>query len=889
MALDQLTITHQGLLNINRKIINDRKFANSIFTNVGSVNIENGIASDFTNEGYLYKNNIKFTGNKLTIIFEGTFVTSLSDSNQVAWYLSGEGNPCFLQFTNNYPQLVLPEGSTIDFDYLIFKDEMYFKVITTLTSSSCEVIVDIYDEVFSKNISLSSEVPLNSFTGLYLGNDPTLVGDEENYYWEGSINVKNFTINVNDESYFTSTTGYTLQLTDILISDGQYALPQTEPLSISKHMYHYPVEEVSRSGNTLLLVTHLDGDSKLTIREIGLYAKEDGKSFLFGYLKNLNINKGSDVPYDLFLTVNLTMSMVNVVGFPKANSFILKQVKSALLKDFKKAMNVNAYAIGNLERIIRMNSLQDTSEIGYNYRTKVITENEEGHPYDEHYEDGIECCTNPISIQSIGYNTPQTVYRVQKEISEAEDCYSAIQTYSKLKKNIVKATDKIFDKFSIETVGTMHENQTGLFSDFSVNNYISIPQQLLFSKDFEFITSFSIKDFSTDDRYILSLNSIDYVNLEEEGTINTVTPYLFLYVDTDNNLILNSSTLISSLDEEEKYFIKLSYDASSPNSLDIYKSLDGENYSKITTISGLPTIDYVNSIYIGVECSYHSNEDAIEELTISNPFTEGSIDLMDWNIIQEDNNWEPYEIAVVKDAELLQYFHIPDYSKLSYTIEDICNPEYTLSIMDDSMLGNGDLINFKSNDSFSLCLKVDLKNLNFALKQEEENYRQVESRVILAKLNEYNEALFKLEFIKNPIIVEEKDSFDFSIVFTLMAGNDSIVLAPKNNITLEGVSEYTESPILITILKTSGGLWMYRNNELIATATTTLDSLPVYARGYLANYITGEGTGRYVRDIIGMSGVITSNELYYITNLTDTNYNFNNLDNIKNLKDVSEE
>lgn len=889
MTLNQLNITHQGLLNISRKIANDRKFTESMLTNVGSVNIENGIASDFTNESYLCKNNVEFTGNKLTITFEGTFVTSLSDSNQVAWYLSGEGNPCFLQFTNNYPQLVLPEGSTIDFDYLTFKDEMYFKVITTLTASSCEVIVDIYNEVFSKSISLSSEVSLNSFTGLYLGNNPTLVGDEENYYWEGSINVKNFALNVDDESYFTPTSSYTFQLTDMLISDGQYSLPQTDPLSISKHMYHYPIEEVSRSGNTLLLVTHLDGDSKLTIREIGLYAKEDGKSFLFGYLKNLSINKGSNVPYDLFLTVNLTMSIVNVVGFPKANSFILKQVNSALLKDFKGAMNANAYSLGNLERIIKMNSLQDTSEIGYNYRTKVITENEEGHPYDEHYEDGIECCTNPISIQSIGYNTPQTVYRVQKEISEAEDCYSAIQTYSKLKKNIVKATDKIFDKFSIETVGTMYENQTGVFSDFSINNYISIPQQLLFSKNFELVTSFSIKDFSTDDRYLLSLNSIDYVNLEEEGTINTVTPYLFLYVDTNNNLVLNSSTLISNIDRNKKYFIKLSYSALSPNSLDIYESSDGENYSKITTMSNLPTIDYVNSIYVGIECSYHSNEDAIEELTISNPFTEGTIDLMDWSITQEENNWEPYEIVTVKDAELLQYFHIPDYSKFSYVIEDICNPEYTVSIMDNSLLGNKDLINFKSNNDFSLCLKIDLKNLNFAFKQEEENYRQVESRVILAKLNEYDEALFKLEFIKNPIIVNEKNSFDFSIVFTLMTENDSILLAPKNNITLEGVSEYIESPILITIVKTLGGLWMYRNNELIATATTTLDHLPAYTRGYLTNYITGEGTGRYVRDIIGMSGVITSNELYYITNLTDTNYNFNNLDNIKNLKDVSEE
>ena len=83
---------------------------------------------------------------------------------------------------------------------------------------------------------------------------------------------------------------------------------------------------------------------------------------------------------------------------------------------------------------------------------------------------------------------------------------------------------------------------------------------------------------------------------------------------------------------------------------------------------------------------------------------------------------------------------------------------------------------------------------------------------------------------------------------------------------------------------------MYRNNQLIAIDLTPPQNLPMYSRGHLTNYTQAvTNTDRYVKDIIGITGLITSSELYYITNLTDTNYDFNNLSNIKNLEDVSKQ
>lgn len=999
MSSNQLTITDLGLTSINRKIINDRKFSSNLITTVGDLPVRDGVVSDFSKNSYLTKSGLSIYGDKVTITFEGNFFSSSNNYNQVAWYLLGSTNPIVFQFVNNCPQVVLPTNEVIDFNYIPFTDETYFKAIVTLTSTSCEAVIDIYNDIFKESRTLASSINLSDFTNLYIGNNPTKLEAEEDYFWEGSVNLTSFSIANEDITFFTPTTGYSLNFTNIVVSDGSIELPSTTPRSIVKHLYSYDIEQsqIVRSNSTLLLTTQLSEESRLVIREIGLYAESDGKTFLFGYIRGLNVNKSSDVPYDLFLTVNLILNVVNVVGFPDANSFILNKIKPALLKDYIKIKNVNAYLIENLERIIRMNSLQPIPTEGYCGRYAEITKEYNG-SYSIEYKGGIKCCDNPTSIQSIGYNTPQVTYRVQKRINEQQDCYSSIQTYSKLHKNIKVITKDVFNPDSMNS-STKVNSQITDFNDYP--DGISINAEIYNSEQWKLYSTFSISDYASHNRTVISLNQTDNTqqNIPETpptpifsvaNNSSTYTPYLSIDINTSNSLIathysdlttlyawiyyetppewvdganiplhiiytkeetissLNtklynnameeitpnengfhieqdgnsyiikygantttyiidfnlkyyenptSTTLIQNLNINKKYYINIEYLTN--NSVSIATSEDGETYSS-HTLSNLFEINKINTINVGE--NYYCNNvlpeppegtpantlmgivqqgdingSTVYYLTCTlgtietyNVFMNGTIDLMDWSIEQENNNWLPYINTVIKDAELLQYYHLPDYSKLSYTIHDICNPEYTMTFLDNRMTGNTDLINL--SNPMSLCFKIDLMN--------------DESKLLLAKVSD-DERLFKLEFIKTVIVENDQTAVKYNLTFTLNTNDDPVIIDIP--IDKAGIEEYINNPILITIIYKNSTLYMYRNNELIGS-TTVEGTIPSYTDSHLTNYISEySNAGRYVKEIIVMSGTLSADELYYITNLTDTNFKFANVSNTTLVQNVSEE
>jgi hypothetical protein len=67
-------------------------------------------------------------------------------------------------------------------------------------------------------------------------------------------------------------------------------------------------------------------------------------------------------------------------------------------------------------------------------------------------------------------------------------------------------------------------------------------------------------------------------------------------------------------------------------------------------------------------------------------------------------------------------------------------------------------------------------------------------------------------------------------------------------------------------------LQMYKNNELIAESNFGISGFKEASNYYLANYTSQEPELIYVSDLLVIKGAITKDELYYITNLTDTNY-----------------
>lgn len=966
MSLNQVTITDRGLLNINRKIIDERKFSQNLITTVGSPTVEGAIVSDLSATSYFQKNDLSFENGTLTIAFEGTYLSSLSGTTQTAWHLSSGNSYIYFQFVNNRPQLILPYNLSIPFDIDI-PDDTNVRVIVTIKPDKVEALINIDADVFSDDVTLPSPIDISLFKTLTIGNNPNTTSN----FWVGSIDLKRFYISENYITKFTPTTGYSLNFSHIVVSDGKFPLSDT-PFSSSGHSYIYGIDEITRSSNTLLLTSQLDEDSKLVIREIGLYAKEyvegEGeKEFLFGYIKNLNIDKGAEVPYDLILTVDLTISVVNVVGFPDYNSFILEEVTPALLKNFTTVRDANAYAIGNLERIIRNNSLKSLKTTGYIGKSSLISKNLNPPPLYklEPYEDGIKCCgyelkkdeqgnmqkvpsspdyyyawsvtvdgnknlvytrqeaindldtplydnfftiveksseefhiiqnsesfyivygssglvayrdssydlktetgnmEAPAQCHSIGYNTPQVVYRAQKTIAEQEDCYSAIQTYSKLYKRLHYSSESIFKQDSVITNGNINIPNSGIVTNFTINDYLEMSNSIEGYKDWSMKLCLSLNSGSSSTQCFLSLSNTQTITDEDtEETITEFTPFLSLNITENNKLSVSTTATVSPFDKtlevNKKYYIKLNYTYNStpttPISINLLISEDDMSYTELASISDLPAIENINQVILGVDATI--NEAGVT--ATFNPFTNGTLYLMECSMLQSGNNWNPVTERVLQDKQLLHYYHIPNYLKYSATIHDICDFKYYLGILDGTLTGNGDLISLANNESTSLCVKVNLKN--------------DKSKVIIAKVDPEKNVLFKLEFLKVKINEYSESSYYFK--FTVRTINEGTIINQEflsSATSALEVNDYIKSPFLLSvIIDNSGYVSIYRNNELFISNQLNY-STPSYEGSYLTNSI-GDNTepGIYVQDIIAVKGAISPEQLYYITNLTDTNY-----------------
>lgn len=839
MSLNQVTITDRGLLNINRKIIDERKFSQNLITTIGSPTVEGAVVSDLSATSYFQKNDLSFEGGTLTIAFEGTYLSSLSGTTQTAWHLSSGNSYIFFQFVNNKPQLILPYNLSIPFDIDI-PDDTNVRVIVTIKSDKVEALVNIDAEVFSNDATLPSPINISLFKTLTIGNNPNTTSN----FWVGSIDLKRFYISENYITKFTPTTGYSLNFSRIVVSDGKFPLSDT-PLSSSGHSYIYGIDEITRSSNTLLLTSQLDEDSKLVIREIGLYAKEyvegEGeKEFLFGYIKNLNIDKGAEVPYDLILTVDLTISVVNVVGFPDYNSFILEEVTPALLKNFTTVRDVNAYIIGNLERIIRNNSLKSLKTTLFNGSI-------------------------PAQCHSVGYNAPQVVYRAQKTIAEQEDCYSAIQTYSKLYKRLHYSSEYIFNQDSVIANGNINTSNNGIVTNFTINDYLEMSNYIEGYKDWSMKLCLSLNNSSSNTRCFLSLSNTQTATDEDTGeTITEFTPLLSLNITEDNKLSVSTTATVSPFDKtleiNKKYYIKLNYIYSSTSTTPIFINLliseDDIGYTELASVSDLPAIENINQIILGVDATF--NEAGVTNTF--NPFTNGTLYLMECSMLQSDNNWDTVTERILQDKQLLHYYHIPNYLKYSTTIHDICNFKYYLGILDGTLTGNGDLISLANNESTSLCIKVNLKN--------------DKSKVILAKVDPEKNVLFKLEFLK--VTTDDYSEGSYYFKFTVRTINEGTIINQEflsSAISVLEISNYINSPFLLSIIiDNSGYVSIYRNNELFISNQLNYGT-PSYEGSYLTNSI-GDNTepGMYVQDIIAVKGALSPEQLYYITNLTDTNY-----------------
>lgn len=444
-GLDILNITDSGLLKISQKILNSRTYSSSLITVVGDPIVLDGIASNFSSENYFIYSPLNFTDTEsITIDFKGTFIEGEDkDYKQCAFELiSSEGTPLTLFLENTKVTLMYRNAPVFTYNNLHLEDSYDLSIFLILKRSGFEFTLSCGSFSIQRVERVSLTIPLTSFTTLNIGSSST----NREAAWLGAINLKEFSIYNNGNLLYSPSEGTSWNFSDILVSDGKVPLLDNST-SVAEHIYQFPVTEIKRSGNTILLTSTVDAEAHLTIREIGLYIQTTDGRLLFGSINNLNINKSRDLAYNLIFTINTTINVVNAVGFPAENGIVVEDPDFMEYKDYTTLQQVNTYVLTNLERMIRMNAGAKGSYVNQ---------------YIENAQAGI------------GHNRPQVIYRVQQELEEAEDCYNSLDTFVKLISRFRKVTEKEMNFENLQIEGNLLIPKNGETSGFSTTDYASM-------------------------------------------------------------------------------------------------------------------------------------------------------------------------------------------------------------------------------------------------------------------------------------------------------------------------------------------------------------------------------------------------------------------------------
>lgn len=458
-GLDTLNITNTGLLNINKKVVNSRAFKSNLITAVGSPTIIEGVASGFSTEDYYVYSPLAFTNSeKISVNFKGIFFKK--EGLQTAFQLiSAAGAPLIMTFENSRVNFTYRDLLVFSFGNLALEDSMDIQINLVLTSNSYEFTLMYGKQILQKFGDLDLTIPLESFVSLNLGSS---FPNRENF-WNGNINLKEFSIYNNGALLYAPSEGTSWNFSNILVSDGKIPLiDSTTPAA--NHIYSFPVTEIKRSGNTILLTCEIDEDSYLVIREMGLYIQTASGKVLFGSISNLNVNKTKGLAYDLVFTVDTTINVVNAVGFPEEGGIVVEDPDFMEFKNFTTIQQVNTYVLTNLERIIRMNAGAKGS-----YKNYSIENAQAG----------------------TGHNRPQVIYRLQQEIENAEDCYNSIDTFVKLTNKFQKIMEDQIDPQIIQVEGDLQVPENGVISGFSTSNYITHSSPFTSSANWNFKCAFT--------------------------------------------------------------------------------------------------------------------------------------------------------------------------------------------------------------------------------------------------------------------------------------------------------------------------------------------------------------------------------------------------------------
>lgn len=424
-----LTITNAGLLKVCRELLNYRTFKPSLISVEGTPVISSeGICTQLSDNDYCYKNNVSFTpsADPITVAFSGVFLTN--ETEQYAWALLNNSTALSLSFTNT--QALIKMGSTtIATINVSVSNEDSISAQFKFTSTEYEFSV-IHNNLTHTE---TGSIPTNLFTGItfnsiLLGKKPGNTGT----FWNGDINLPNFVVSNQEGILYSPSIGNDFHFTQVLIGDGTFPLSDTS-VPVIDHVYEIEITGMYGSGNTLYITTKIDADAYLDIREIALYVKDNisGGNKIFCIARDVNVYKGSDLDYDLILTIDLSINVVNIVGFPGKGDIIVKNPEYAKYQDFQTVQRTLIYVDDLLEKIIRKNA------------------------------------------NLIGNDAVFPYYQDQRRIAASEDDYHAAREYQRLYNKVNTKRNRILDTSKIETHGTIDTPENGALRNFSTSNYIT--------------------------------------------------------------------------------------------------------------------------------------------------------------------------------------------------------------------------------------------------------------------------------------------------------------------------------------------------------------------------------------------------------------------------------
>ena len=987
---NSMVITNSSLSSISKELINKRTYKAGSISIIGSPIIENGIARNISDENYFRKADLVFgnySSSKIT--FSG--VTGELSQGEVccAWRLYKSPSKLILYATRN--SWILQRDNT-NILTLSGINNVSKTVKTTLdiNGSKCTLSVIIDNKLYQKTVNLSTPIKLSNYNLLFIGKDGGNVGR----FWNGNIDLSDFAIYGNDITAYSTAVENSFNFTTLMVGDGTYPL-NDKSSPVLNHTFAFPIKEISRTNNNLLLTATISEEAKLTIREIGLYSEDELGQHLFSLIPELNLEKGEDLAYNLLINVKLDINVVNTVAFPE---IIIDKPDYPSYKDFDTVKKTFAYAIENLERMIRLNaigvgnyqtglmqapkpvgpSLDNLSSLydlfvvpeaemlvgaspGYSYIPETLSSENTGINNDE---SGVVINTENFiksNVFGIGYNKPQVYCAYQDNITSWEDNFCATLNYANLKHQYKgNVTTYEFDPEAVIPYGDSEVSDSGegrvsITPKYDVINEAFIADSSSMSVDIatqafisegEFEVSneaaiavnngriepayFQYIDFNewnaqvyfqtanniTTDQVILNfaayadkqplvlgikngycylsiieqdrlqvaeggsyriyirgterkyINGKEFFNWVIEGTdieilLDTLTP-------TVRSVIYNSAGIVQPSLSIRNVFSGTIYEGNlfpvvAGNKYKVFLSYEDGHYkvsyssetqlkTQVVNIETVQQMNNVVSIAFGSKfqggAGYTSGFDGILFLDFFN------LNFYEYNSfgrIVDQTHYSFNEATTTFNLTMTDFYHLPDYDHsyfMSNNLEKL-DGHSVIEVLEGYLKGQEDYIDFTDEHGYSLCVRVDLKN--------------TDDKIILAKGDLKTENFY--------FILKLEDN---NIIFEYYLGNDVVILS--HEITKDEISDYTRYPITLTFTisaDSSPELKLYKDNELLDSEQIGGNSTLNYLEYPLVNILSNDDEPydqRIVRDIMGVKGVLTPSDLYYVNTIFNTNF-----------------